>query len=146
MSPFEMVVVQLRKWDRKGYLQSRPRPDLQALSSGIQLNRVEIDTRLGETCTFDLNGMRVHCGGVTKAAVEYADVSGADWMSKNPQEAVRMKSTPDFDRLIIERFDGASFAINGLGQAVFPLFQAFRYIARRNKESRADQTVHLAPR
>ena len=47
-----------------------------------------------------------------------------------------MKATPDFDRLIINRFDGTSVAIDGLGQAVFSLLNGFGWIARQNREAR----------
>jgi hypothetical protein len=137
VTPLEMLVVQLRKWDRKGYLKNRPRPDLQNRLHGAAVDRVEFDTGNGKTCVFDSAGLQVLSGTAVEATVAYGDVSGADWMATEIDEKTRMKRTPDFDRLIIERFNGASLVIDGLGQAVFPLLRAFGWIAARNNASRA---------
>jgi hypothetical protein len=137
MTPLEMIIVQLRKWDRKGHLKNRPRPDLQIVLPGARLTRVEVDTRHGKTCVFESTAMLVVSGSAVEASAAYADVSGAVWIAKEMDEKIRLKRSPDFDRLIVERFDGTSLVIDGLGQAVFPLLRAFGWIGGQNIISRA---------
>ena len=69
VTPLEMIVVQLRKWDRKGYLKNRPRPDLQTSSAGAKLTVVEVETRHGKDLPIrigrDADRFRHVCGRVS---------------------------------------------------------------------------------
>jgi hypothetical protein len=87
---------------------------------------------------FRRRGLTLVQDGKPDVLVPFADVSGANWMSKNLEEKVRMKATPDFDRLLIEQFNGRTVVIDGLGQAVFPLLRAFELIGQQNAKNRSD--------
>jgi hypothetical protein len=50
-------------------------------------------------------------------------------MAKEMEDKLRLKSTPDFDRLIIERRGDIDVVMDNLDQAVFPLVRAFEWIA-----------------
>jgi hypothetical protein len=130
VTPLEIIVVQLRKWDRKGCLKNRPRPDLQTNSGGAKLTVVEVETRHGKTCLFESDAMQIVSGTAVEGSLAYSDISKAICMAKETSEKLRLKTTPEFDRLIVERFDGTSLVIEGLGQAVFPLLRAFGWIAQ----------------
>ena len=86
---------------------------------------------------FDAAEFKLLHGAAIEESVLYADVSASDWMSMvdkmDPAEKVRIKQTPDFDRLIVERFDGSRVHVDGLGQAVFPLLRAFSLVGQQNQ-------------
>jgi hypothetical protein len=56
-------------------------------------------------------------------------------MAKEMEEKIRLKRTPDFDRLIIERTGDIDVMMDNLDQAVFPLLRAFEWISTANKGS-----------
>lgn len=134
-----MVVCQLRKWDRKGYLKSRPRLVSSTTSAGKVVDLAELDTKNNQTLVFDASGMKGFGGAERKIAISYADMAGVVWMAPEIERKVRMKAA-SFDRLIIERFDGTSVVIEGIGQAVFPLLRAFDWIGKQNRAKRLEES------
>jgi hypothetical protein len=85
--------------------------------------------------------MQIVSGTSVEGSLAYSDISKAIWMAKETSEKLRLKTTPEFDRLTVERFDGTSLVIEELGQAVFPLLRAFGWIAQQNATSRADSLL-----
>jgi hypothetical protein len=134
VTPLETIAMQLRKWDRRGYLKFRPDPDLWSDGRPLVPVAVSIGTRAGKHWTFDKEGLAFFDGTDRDCRIAYADVLRVHWMAKETEEKLRMKLTPDFDRLIIERIGDIDVAMENLDQAVFPLLRAFESITAANKE------------
>lgn len=129
-----MIATQLRKWDRRGYLKFRPVPDLWSGGHPVVPASVSISTRTGKYWTFDKEGFASHDVGNWECRIAYADVLRVHWMAKEMEEKLRLKGTPDFDKLIIERTGDIDVVMDNLDQSVFPLLRAFEWISTANKE------------
>ena len=129
-----MIATQLRKWDRRGHLKFRPVPDLWSGGHPVVPSSVSINTRTGRSWTFEENVFASYDGANRDFSIAYADVLRVHWMAKEVEDQIRLKSTPDFDRLIIERIGNIDVVMDNLDQSVFPLLRAFEWISGANQE------------
>jgi hypothetical protein len=115
--------------DRRGYLKFRPAPALWSGGQPVVPASISISTRSGKHWTFDKDGFALFDGTNRDCRIDYTDVLRVHWMAKEMEDKLRLKSTPDFDRLIIERRGDIDVVMDNLDQAVFPLVRAFEWIA-----------------
>lgn len=83
---------------------------------------------------FDNQGFAFIDGTNRDFRVAYTDVLRVHWIAKDMEEKLRLKRTPDFDKLIIERTGDIDVVMDNLDQSVFTLLRAFEWISTTNKE------------
>jgi hypothetical protein len=96
MTPLEMIGRQLWKWDRKGHLEYRPQPELQAPNVAAAVPNISVRTRHGRTVSSSAEALSILEDGSKVASVCYAKVAGAYWMSRDIEEKIAAQAYPWF--------------------------------------------------